>query len=81
TAALLLGAGRSRKEDAIDYTAGIYLHAKVGAFVRAGEKIATLYTTEHPEAFGAAEEKLLSSTVLSDTAPQKRPLIFDVIEA
>lgn len=80
TAALLLGAGRSRKEDSIDYTAGIYLHAKVGAFVRAGEKIATLYTTEHPEAFGAAEEKLLSSTVLSSTAPTKRPLIFDVIE-
>ncbi len=80
TAALLLGAGRSRKEDSIDYTAGIYLHAKVGAFVRMGEKIATLYTTEHPDAFGAAEEKLLSSTVLSSTAPAKRPLIFDVIE-
>ena len=81
TAALLLGAGRSRKEDTIDYTAGIYLHAKVGAFVRAGEKIATLYTTEHPEAFEAAEQTLLDSTTLSDTPPAKRPLIFDVIEA
>ena len=81
TAALLLGAGRSRKEDAIDYTAGIYLHAKVGTFVRTGEKIATLYTTEHPEAFAAAEEKLLASTTLSDTAPAKRPLILDVIGA
>ena len=79
TAALLLGAGRSKKEDAIDHAAGILLHAKTGDYIKAGDKIATLYTTKE-QTLAAARERLLSATVFSDKAPEPRPLILDVIE-
>ena len=41
-----LGAGREKKEDKIDYTAGIVLNKKIGDFVEKGEKIATLYSSK-----------------------------------
>ena len=79
TAALLLGAGRSKKEDAIDHAAGILLCAKTGDYVKAGDKIAMLYTTKE-QTFAAARDRLLAATVFSDKAPEPRPLILDVIE-
>lgn len=41
-----LGAGRMKKEDSIDYQAGVILHKKVADKVQKGEKIATLYTNK-----------------------------------
>ena len=79
TAALLLGAGRNRKEDVIDPTAGIILHAKTGDAVAKGQPIATLYTSR-AELLDAAEEKLLDSTEIGAEAPEARPLIFGVVE-
>ena len=78
-AALLLGAGRNTKEDVIDPTAGVYLKAKTGDFVKEGDTIAILYSSKN-SGFAAAEEKLLSATKLSETAPKAEPLILDVIE-
>lgn len=46
TAAGILGAGRSKKEDHIDPCAGIILHKKLGQKVEAGESLATLYTSD-----------------------------------
>lgn len=79
TAALLLGAGRNKKDDLIDHTAGIRLFAKTGDFVRAGDPIAVLYTSKE-ELLSAASEKLLASTEIGDAEPEERPLVFDVIE-
>ena len=79
TAALLLGAGRNRKEDVIDPTAGILLHAKTGDAVKAGQPIATLYTSK-AELLDAAEEKLLTSTIVGTEKPIARPLILGVVE-
>ena len=45
-AALGLGAGRLRAEDAVDPGAGIRLHVRVGDRVRAGEPLATLYSSK-----------------------------------
>ncbi|MBE6601740.1 MAG: thymidine phosphorylase [Ruminococcaceae bacterium] len=78
-AALLLGAGRNTKEDVIDMTAGIRLHAKTGDYVAAGEPIATLYSADATR-FGVAKEKLLESTVFGASAPEKRPLILKIIQ-
>lgn len=39
-----LGAGRVKKEDAVDPSAGIVLHKKIGDTVQKGKRIATLYT-------------------------------------
>ena len=78
-ASLLLGAGRNTKEDVIDPTAGIYLRAKTGDFVKKGDVIATLYTSKK-ETFDGAEKRLLASTQIGQTAPEKQPLILDVVE-
>lgn len=78
-AALLLGAGRSRMEDEIDPAAGIVLAKKTGDFVRAGEVIATLYTSDESR-LDAAEARLLDATEWGDKAPAERPLIVGVVE-
>lgn len=41
-----LGAGREKKEDEIDYTAGIILNKKIGDYVEKGEILATLYSSK-----------------------------------
>ena len=79
TAALLLGAGRNRKEDTIDPAAGILLHAKTGDAVAQGQPIATLYASRE-ELLDAAEQKLLASTVIGPEKPTERPLILGVVE-
>ena len=78
-AALLLGAGRNTKEDQIDLSAGIRLHAKTGDFVKAGEPIAELFTSSEQKLESAAE-RLLSATVFADQKPEAIPLILDRIE-
>ena len=67
-ASLLLGAGRNTKEDVIDPTAGIYLCAKTGDFVNAGDEIALLYSGKE-SGFTAAAEKLLSATKICAQPP------------
>ncbi len=52
-AAWRLGAGRSRKEDPVQAGAGVVIHAKPGALVRAGEPLLTLHT-DTPERFERA---------------------------
>ena len=42
-AAMRLGAGRERKEDAIDHAVGIVVHAKAGASVEPGDVLATVH--------------------------------------
>ena len=78
-ASLLLGAGRNKKEDRIDLSAGIRLCAKTGDYVREGETIAVLYASREA-LLAAAEETLLTATEIGDQSPKARPLIFDVID-
>ena len=78
-ASLLLGAGRNTKEDKIDMAAGIYLCAKTGDFVNAGDPIAVLYS-EKETAFVSAEKRLLEATRIGKTAPKAQPLILGIVE-
>jgi pyrimidine-nucleoside phosphorylase len=41
-----LGAGRIRKEDSIDYHAGIYLNKICNEYVQKGEVVGTLYSSK-----------------------------------
>ena len=79
TAALLLGAGRNRKEDVIDPAAGIILHAKTGDSVCCGQPIATLYASREG-LLDAAEAKLLASTEIGGERPVARKLIHGLVE-
>lgn len=78
-ASLLLGAGRNTKEDVIDMTAGIYLHAKTGDCIRKGDVIATLYSSKE-DGFTASEKRLLQATKIGKNKPEEKPLILDVVE-
>ena len=77
-ASLLLGAGRNTKEDVIDLSAGYLLKKKTGDAVKAGDTLAILYASRE-ELFDAAERTLLNATAITAEAPEKRPLIFEVI--
>ena len=77
-ASALLGAGRARKEDAIDPSAGIRLLKKTGDYAKQGEPIAVLYT-DREESLSAAEQTLRSACRWGDTAPERQPLIYGVV--
>ena len=72
-----LGAGRIRKEDEIDYTAGIILNKKVGDKVQKGEKLASLYTNK--EQYEEAKENLEQIIKISKEQVEKTKIILEII--
>ncbi len=72
-----LGAGRTKKEDRIDYTAGIVLNKKVGEQVKENEKIATLYTNK--EQYEEAKEELEKIIKISEERVEKEKAILGII--
>jgi thymidine phosphorylase len=78
-AAWRLGAGRARKEDVVQAGAGVRLHAKPGAAVRAGEPLMTLLT-DTPEKFARAKEALNTAvTIAPEGSRPAQQLIIDRI--
>ena len=77
--ALLLGAGRNKIDDEIDYAAGIILNKKTGDKIEKGEVIATLYTNNE-NSLSEATERLSRATIISDERLPKGKLILKVIE-
>ncbi|MFJ3957749.1 thymidine phosphorylase [Arthrobacter sp. NPDC090010] len=78
-AAWRLGAGRARKEDVVQAGAGVRMHAKPGAVVRAGEPLLTLLT-DTPERFERAKDALEGAfTIAPDGARPAQRLILDRI--
>ena len=74
-ASVLLKAGRSTKEDVIDNSAGIILHKKYGDYVQKGEPLAELFASDET-LFEAAGAKLLSSYHFTESAPEKKMLVY-----
>jgi thymidine phosphorylase len=81
-AAWRLGAGRARKEDAVQAGAGVQMHAKPGARVRGGEPLFTLHT-DTPERFERAIAALADATTIApdDARPDLLPLVIDRVSA
>lgn len=77
-----LGAGRARKDDPVQAGAGIELHAKPGAAVRAGEPLMTLHT-DTPERFARAREALEGAVTIAPEGdrPASEGIILDRITA
>jgi thymidine phosphorylase len=81
TASWRLGAGRARKEDPVQFGAGIVLHAKRGDKVTAGEPLMTLYT-DTPERFERALDALSTGIKIEPVqSSNPTPLILDRINA
>ena len=77
-ASVMLGAGRVKKEDEIDHSAGIILSAKVGDFVEEGDTLCTLYTNR-PNMVESAKEQYLAALTLSDQKPKENVLVYKTI--
>lgn len=77
--ASVLGAGREKKTDDIDHTAGIILKRKTGDYVKKGETIALFYTSKE-ESEKAAAEMFSSAVDFSDESPVEKPLVYGVIK-
>jgi pyrimidine-nucleoside phosphorylase len=73
--AMMLGAGREKAEDTIDYGAGIIIHAKTADRIEKGQPLATLYTSSNEKA-SEGEEKYLSCITYSDAPTQRPPAIL-----
>ena len=76
-AAVALGAGRARKDDAVDPRAGFVLNKTVGASVEAGDLLATVYATDASRADVAS---VRAAFQISDAAPLPRPLLLDRLD-
>ena len=72
---LALGAGRNKKEDNIDFAAGLAVRKKTGDFVEVGDVLATLYTSDESK-LDAAEEILKSALSFGDVKPPEVPIIL-----
>lgn len=74
-AAVALGAGRDKKGDAVDPSAGILLHKKPGDAVQAGEPVVELRYNDASR-LEAAVALATQATVVGDLAPAAQPLVL-----
>lgn len=73
-----LGAGRARKEDPVQFGAGVTLHAQLGDTVKKGDPLYTLHTDE-PARFPRAAETIAKAYKIEAQAQVTRKLILDRI--
>ncbi|MET9228879.1 thymidine phosphorylase [Lentzea sp. NPDC003310] len=77
-AAWRLGAGRARKEDPVQFGAGVLCLAKPGDVVEAGQPLLELHT-DTPDAVDGALQALEGAYSVADSAPERSPLVIDTI--
>jgi pyrimidine-nucleoside phosphorylase len=75
---LMLGGGRETKESIIDLSVGLVLHKKVGAYVHAGDTLATIYANDK-EKLEAAKSRFLKAYHFGKEAPAAQTLIKGVV--
>ena len=78
-AAKLLGAGRERKEDAVDPAVGIVMRKSIGDYVEAGEAVCTLHANPLSDAVGA-EARIAAALELSSEPVNAPALVHFVVE-
>ena len=77
-ASSMIGAGRDTKEDSIDPAVGVILEVKTGQKIDAGAVLCRLYFTKEDRIQEAAE-RVEEAFRLSNTAPEPRELILEVV--
>lgn len=73
-ASVELGAGREKKEDNIDFSAGIVLSKKIGDKVAKGDVIATMYSSDLDKC-KSAEKLFIDAIEISNDKPKDIPII------
>ena len=74
----LLGAGREKKSDSIDYSAGIKLNKIYSEYVKKGETIATLYS-DSDEKIKVAEPVVQNAFEFTGEKPGERRVVYKII--
>lgn len=74
-AACTLGAGRLKKDDPIDHSAGIILKAKTGDYVKCGDALAVFYTSDNAR-IERAEALYRDAVVIGENKPEVKKLIL-----
>ena len=75
----LLGAGRDKKTDDIDYGVGIFINKKTGEAVQAGDTICTIYSNDEAKTQSAIKY-CNEAFVLSNSKPVEHELIYKIIK-
>ncbi len=78
-AALELGAGRRRKEDAVDHAVGVLLRAKRGDEVAEGDVLAEIHARDDASVERAAAA-VLAAYEIGDEPPRAHGILLDVVE-
>jgi pyrimidine-nucleoside phosphorylase len=78
-ASVILGGGRSKKEDSVDPSVGIVVHRKLGEVVNQGESLCTIHYNSETQAAEAASLLQKCFTIGEQAPAAKTPLIHRVI--
>lgn len=78
-ASVILGAGREKKGDPIDPSAGIILKKKTGDSVSKGDVLATFYTDDETR-IDVAKREFLDALIFGNEKPSKQNLIYKIIK-
>ena len=76
----LLGAGRDKKTDPIDYSVGIYLNKKSGEWIEKGDILYTIYSN-NPDKTISAQKYCDEAFVINESKPSKNNMIYKIINA
>jgi pyrimidine-nucleoside phosphorylase len=77
-AARVLGAGRERKEDSIDHSAGIVMTHRIGDYAHAGDVILEMHGNDAHK-IGAAGDIIDGAIRLSRKPHKTKPIVYDII--
>ena len=76
----LLGAGRERKTDPIDYSVGIYLNKKSGEWVNKDEILYTIYSNDEDKT-KTAQKYCDEAFLINENKPSHNNMIYKIIRA
>lgn len=76
----ILGAGRERKTDPIDYSVGVFLNKKSGQGVNAGDVLYTIYSND-PEKTKIAQRYCDEAFDIAKDKPIQQNMIYKIIHA
>lgn len=79
-AAMVLGAGRTTKEDKIDPTVGVVFRHKVGGYVKKGDVMAEIHANDMDQ-LDQADTILDNAINIAGEQPEKKPLVLEIVDS